>query len=306
MKIKNAIFVIMFLNISLIVHSKETEAIISDPNINNSFHERIKSVLWGGERYKITFEGVQQISETKLGSVEKWADGLAFHPNGEIAFSYGHGSTPNMTMAYWSSKGGGESVVNIQYAKRTEKINENKTEAKGYFWFFRGPIAFDPNGMCYFSLGSCQPNGIYKVLSNSPVEIEKLYSLGSTRSLQVPLFDKEHLYSTSFNGIFRYPIIKQKKPNEPWFTVHGEKILLSETLVINENEVIAQIVFMLSENASPEAYGIKSFLFDKKNNSYRVLSVDEIGPMAISWDGKRMIRYNNVNHTINEFSLVGK
>lgn len=276
----------------------------SKPTAEKTFNERIKSVFWGGEQYEMTFEGVQHIAETKLGPISNWIDGLAIHPDGQIAFSDGHGTTSHMILAYWTPSGIGEPVVNIQYTNRSDNTDDAKSEENGFFWFFAGPLAFGPDGTSYFSLGSCGPNGLYRVISNSPVQIEKLYALDSTRSLQIPLFDKDHLYSTTWNGIFRYPILSnQEKPDEPWFSVHGENILFSNCLIINENQVIAEIVFNIPKGSSGKDYYIKSFFFDRANNIYKVLSIEEIGPMAISWDGQKMIHFNKEESTIDEFIL---
>lgn len=284
-----------------------SQSIQADAVREKPFDERIRAVLWEGERYEMTFEGIQKVAETRVGTIDQWVKGLAFHPDGRIAFSDGRGTTPIMVMAFWNPEGMGDSVVNLQYAKRNEQNGENKTEEKGYFWFFAGPLAFDPNGISYFSLGSCGPNGLYKVVSNSPVEIEKLYSLGPTRSLQVPVFDKEHLYSTSSNGIYRYPIRSgQEIPDKPWFSVQGEKIMLGNCLVLNRDQVLADVVFRISKGTSDKDYYIKSFLFDRTSQSCKVLSVDEMGPMAVSLDGQRMIRFDKTEQSIKEFSFVSQ
>jgi len=238
----------------------------------------------------MAFEGIQQITETTLGSIDvPVVNGLSFDPDGRIAFSHGQGTTASMMMAYWTPDGIGESIVNLQYAQRDKQTEDDQTEEKGYFWFFNGPLAFDSKGTCYFSLGACSPNGLYKVVSTTPAQIEKIYPMNSTRSLQVPLFDDEHLYSTSSNGIYRYPIASQQKPNQPWFTVKGERLRLLDCLVVDPNKVIAAILFRTSQALSEKDYYIKSFVFDRIDKSFRVLSVDETGPMAISRDGQKMI-----------------
>lgn len=287
---------------SAIKQNDETE----DVPANVDFHKRIHAVVWEGQRYEMTYEGTQQISENVLGSVAPRPTGLAFHPDGRIAFSSGHGSTPKMVLAYWSPSEIGESVVNLQYANRSEREAEGKTEEQGFFWFFDGPLAFDAEGACYFSLGSCGPNGLYKVVSNSPVQIEKLYGdLYPTRSLQVPLFDTGHLYSTSSNGIFCYPIVaNERKPDHVWFKIIGEKIQLSHCLIVNSHQVIATVVFRIPKGSSDKEYYLKTLIFDRDNKSFRVFPFDQAGPMAISCDGQKMIHFDHLTLTINEFSLA--
>jgi hypothetical protein len=47
----------------------------------------------------------------------------------------------------------------------------------------------------------------------------------------------------------------------------------------------------------------KTLLLDREAKAYWNLSTDDIGPMAMSWDGKRLIRLNEVKGAITEFSL---
>ncbi|HOQ03674.1 MAG TPA: hypothetical protein PKY88_00475 [Anaerohalosphaeraceae bacterium] len=44
-------------------------------------------------------------------------------------------------------------------------------------------------------------------------------------------------------------------------------------------------------------------MFDKQTRTCRILPFDQIGPMAVSWDGKRMIRFDASSFSIVEFSL---
>lgn len=271
------------------------------------FHERIHTVLWAGERCDVTFAGEQHITESKLGPINVWVDGLTFHPDGQIAFSYGNGATPDMMLAYWSSSGIGEPIVNLQYAKLSKTESGSALEKKGFFWFFSGPLAIGADGVCYFSLGSCNPNGLYKIISSSPVQIEKLYTLDSTRSLQIPLFDTHHLYSTNRDGIFRYPITPDgnELSNKPWFVVLGDQVALMNCLVVDPNQIIAEVVFRTPRNASNKNY-VKSLVFDRNKKCFWALPVDYIGAMAISWDGQKMIRFDRDMQAIYEFVLGDK
>ena len=150
----------------------------------------------------------------------------------------------------------------------------NKSEEQGNFWFFAGPLTFDSDGTCYFSLGSCSPNGLYQVLTHSPTRIKKLYTLDSARSLQVPWFDKKHLYSASWNGIFRYPLDNhQQKPAGPWFSVSGDNILLSHCLAVSPDLVIANVVFKIPQESSSKSYYIKSLIFDRISKSFKVCPI---------------------------------
>jgi len=265
-------------------------------------------VLTGGDGafLHLSYRGVIQIDETTIGPMEAWPDGLAFHPDGRIAFSEGHGTHKDMRIVYWSQQGDFEPVVEIKYARRQRGQDDSSAlEKQGFFWFFSGPLAFDADGTCYFSLGSCQPNGIYRVTSADPIDIEKLLALGSTSSLQVPLFDKTHLYSTSWNGIFRYPMTASSSKSKPWFRISGDGILMNHSLIIDPNRVVVRSLIRKPSNTQKREYDTKTLLFDKEQKAFWSLSVDDFGPMAISWDGKQMIRFDGKAKTIKEFSLQG-
>ena len=263
------------------------------------FHQKIEGVWWDGAFLHLSYCGVIQVDETIIGPLDARPDGLAFHPDGRIAFSDGHGSHPDMRIAYWSPQGEFEPVVEIKYARRQrgqDQDDSSALEKQGIFWFFSGPLAFDANGTCYFSLGSCHPNGIYRVASADPVEIEKLCAVDATSSLQVPLFDKTHLYSTSGNGIFRYSMTASSAKSNPWFRIYGDGILMKHSLIINPNRVVVYCLIRKPSNT-------KTLLFDKEQKAFWSLPVDDFGPMAISWDGKKMIRFDIKAKTIKEFSL---
>ena len=76
-----------------------------------------------------------------------------------------------------------------------------------------------------------------------------------------------------------------------------------DTLVLSETKVIACVLFRTKQTVNGKEYYKKSFVFDRNAKTYRVLSVDDIGPMAISWDGKRMIRFDSSTKSINDFQL---
>lgn len=278
------------------------------------FHQKIEGVWWDGAFLHLSYCGVIQVDETRIGLLEARPDGLAFHPDGRIAFSEGHGTHPDMRIAYWSRQGEFEPVVEIKYARRqrgqdqddSSALEKSALEKQGIFWFFSGPLAFDANGTCYFSLGSCHPNGIYRVTSADPVEIEKLCAVDATSSLQVPLFDKRHLYSTSWNGIFRYSMTESSAKSNPWFRISGDGIdgiLMNHSLIINPNRVVVYSLFRKPSNTQKREYDSKTLLFDKEQKAFWSFPVDDFGPMAISWDGKKMIRFDRKAKTIKEFSL---
>ncbi|MEJ5259880.1 MAG: redoxin domain-containing protein [Anaerohalosphaeraceae bacterium] len=270
------------------------------------FQERIRNVWWDGQEYTFTFAGQQPIRENRIGPIDCRITGLAFHPDGRIAFASGHGTTPDMLLSYWSPDGVGESIVDLQYHPYSETADRDALEAEGKFWFFAGPLAVSRDGTCFFSLGACGPNGIYKVLSKNPVQIQKLQRSDAVQSLQIPYFDPEWLYVGSSKGLYRLPLTSSDDKRyglTPWFSVNGDYIYHTYTLAADPNLVLAQITFRVHEKEPEKSYYQKSFVFDKQTHTYRALPIDQIGPMAISWDGKRMIRFDISSFSIVEFSL---
>jgi hypothetical protein len=92
-------------------------------------------------------------------------------------------------------------------------------------------------------------------------------------------------------------LIDAGEESSPWFQLRGNRVLQFDSLVISKTKVIASVLFRTAQKADGKEYFKKSFLFDRDAKTYAVLPQDDIGPMAMSWDGKRMIRF--------EFSFFG-
>jgi len=281
---------------------------------NVGFPQKIEGVWWDGDFLPLSYRGAIKVVETPIRLlVRSGPCGLAFHPDGRIAFSEGQGCNENMLIAYGSANGNFDPVVDIKYVNIKDGQNPSAAlENQGFFWSFNGPLAFNADGTCYFSLGSCNPNGIYKITSSKPVKIEKLHSIESASSLQVPVFDKSCLYSTSWNGIFRYALTAAPASTKSnlWFSISGDGILMSHSLIISSTRVVVDALIFKSSTEKRD-YDMVTLIFDKEQKAYWSLLADRsrptagFGPMAISWDGKQMIHFNSKANTINGFSLEG-
>jgi len=277
------------------------------------FYERICYVNWDGQRFKPAFGWIRSLGQNEIGPVSPallntQPRGLAFAPDGRIGISAGQGTTPHMVMTFWDNAGPGESIVDIKYQKRSfepaDGLDWDSLERQGYFWFFAGPLAFDKSGTCYFSLGPCRPNGIYRVNSTCPVEIEKLCNIGSTTSLQIPFFDTDNIYATSQRGIYRYPLLPSNNTEpEPWFRIEGDGISMGHSLVVSPTKVIVGILIDNSQHELDRDFDYKTLCFNKDTRSFQVLYGDSFGPMAMSWDGEQLIRFDKAAGTITEFTL---
>jgi predicted DNA-binding antitoxin AbrB/MazE fold protein len=259
---------------------------------------RLTGIEWKGESFSPKLSGRRSFSQRTLGSVSLYPDGLAFHPDGRIAISDGSGTSERMSLVFWSPDGLGEKVAPIRYAGKVDGAERDRLEREGAFWFFGGPLAFDRSGVPLFSLGNCSPNGLFRVRSIDPLEVEKVATLDSTEALQVPSFDPDAAYSTSWDGIYRYSLLGAggaKRP--PWFTVRGFDVILQGTLILSPSRVIADVMFQ-GEPATTVAME-----FDREAKSLVLLGTEALGPMAVSWDGKRIIRHDAKTRTIREVTL---
>ena len=188
---------------------------------------RISRVHWAGERIELQYRGHQAVKEEEIGPIDASPSGLAFHPDGRIAFSEGFGTHPDMRIAFWDQGKIGASVVPLKRGSPTTDTTlppvetrkryvqeQAQMEREGKFWFFGGPLAFDRAGTCYFSLGGCGGNGLYRVESASPVHIERRYSIQSNRSLQIPFFDEDHFYVSMHDQVCAI-LSSRPKPRNP-------------------------------------------------------------------------------------------
>jgi len=301
------------------VDAQPPKAPAEKPRAERPVGQWIRSVVWDGEEFQPVYRGQQSLEEKILGpvlerlpqpiQVDPWGErqtvrrveprGLAFHPDGRIAYSRGQGSNKEMRLAFWDTEGTGLSVVDLEFRLVGNLDEQANMERQGQFFFFAGYLAFDKSGTCYFSPGPVSPNGIYRVNSRSPVDIERLHSVAATWSLQVPSFDSERIYATFYDRIDRCPIRGEKAgPPEPWFRMRGDGIFFHRTLILSPTQILA-VVFAKGTSQPGD-----TLCFDKESHSFTRISKD-LGPMAVSWDGKRMVRYDPGAKLFKQFRLAG-
>ena len=78
---------------------------------------------------------------------------------------------------------------------------------------------------------------------------------------------------------------------------------MKHSLIIDPNRVIVRSLIRKPSDGQKREYDTTTLLFDKEQKAFWSLSVDDFGPMAISWDGKRMIRFDGKAKAVNEFSI---
>lgn len=275
--------------------------------------DSVSTVTWDGESIEMTLGGTQRIREIDVGELSQYPDGLAFHPDGRIAFSQGHGAHEDMQIAFWEKGQIGAPVVNIKWTDSTPALSGSKRaeqERSGLFGFFGGPLAFDSRAKCYFSLGNCVPNGIYRVDAISPVNIEKLYSTGSLRSLQIPAFDNGFIYATSSNGIWKYPLDPRKGTEQSlWFCFehkqHELQLYLDDTLILSPTRLV--VVLRCSQkvlNGGNDTF-TQALCIDSELKEITLLPIGWDGAMAVNWDGALAIRFDAQSQRIKQVTLEG-
>jgi hypothetical protein len=137
------------------------------------------------------------------------------------------------------------------------------------------------------------------------VDIQKLYAIPPNWALQIPSFDPEHIYSTSWNGVTRYSL-RPADGEKPlvWFRVQPPEVVLIRSLVLSATKLIAEVGFAPDPGKPGDGLQFKTLLFDKETRGMALLADGPLGPMAISWDGKRMIRFDAQSKSVKEFSFT--
>ena len=252
--------------------------------------KRINVMWWGDERLDVTYTGRREVNVRTLWPTNIYPDGLAFHPDERLAVSKGSGTHADMFLAFLLEGVVDEYIVPLQFAPKG-RAKKKSLEREGYFWFFNGALAFDAHGTCYFNLGNCSDNGIYKVTSREPVAIEKICDTGPSSSLQIPYFDQEHVYWTWHDKLYRYPVKESEdtlpKREMPWFRILHPKIAFYNMLLISPNELLLNVGF--GANSWEDT---RTLYINRTARTFSLIDAGEFGAMAISTDGGQLVAYD--------------
>jgi hypothetical protein len=280
---------------------------LTDPSTPLS--KRIERVLWDGTVIDVRYKGKLAVEETQIGAFDLETigtriEGLAFHPDGRIAFSGGQGTELPYKVAFWSRDGTVTDIVALQHRwdKAASKEEHEKNRSQGIFWYFSGPMAFDREGNCYLSDGGGgEGGGIYLVKSSSPLILEKLVD-AEPYSLQIPSFDPQHVYSTERDGIKKYPLSSSVEEGQRrWFAIDEKESVYCRGLVVSPSRVIVVAAYSpTGRGRTVPAWTV--LVFDKDAAAFWDCT-DYWDAMAVSWDGERMIRYEQTPSSIVEFRL---
>jgi hypothetical protein len=164
----------------------------------------------------------------------------------------------------------------------------------------------DTGGRCYFSPGSGSPNALFRIDPGEPARVTRLFSLTSSSSLQVLSFDPGHIYVTSWDGIQRRPFGEKPEdnPRADWFRIEGEGVIVTRTLILGPSEVIVQCISRRASEEDKLLFDRRTFLFDRSARAFWRIAEDELGPMAISWDRREVVRYDDQTRTLRRVILA--
>ncbi len=272
------------------------------------YADLITSMIWEGAAFTPRYRGEIKVKEKVLGPINGTnLRGLAFHPDGRIAYAVGNGATDSMALNYWKQDGTSSLLVKLKFKPRgDDKAERDAEEARGTFWVFAGKLAFNRAGNCFFVLGN-PDDSIYKVLTGSPVSIEKWHHVGGgANALQIPAFDDNHFYVSESNSIYRVDMDKDLQRSTdtttPWFSLRGMDIKFSTTLVLNPNTIITLLRIRPSGNESQ--YTFHALLLDRTQNAcWSIPALSAYTWLALSWNGQKIIYYDSKKYQIVEIAV---
>jgi hypothetical protein len=157
------------------------------------FRSRLKRFVFTSQSCPAKYLGVVSLVDRPFGKLPFSAAGISLGKDGGIIVSSGNGTTPHMKLVKWSPKGGVVDIVPLIYQKFDHKSfspsERADDERAGRFWFFGGQVAHDRNDQVLFTHGACGGNGIVRVVSDAPVQLQRLNECIASSSLQVPPWD---------------------------------------------------------------------------------------------------------------------
>ncbi|MBE2285350.1 MAG: hypothetical protein IAE77_17955 [Prosthecobacter sp.] len=292
-------------------------AIISKAAPPLPYADMVQEIRWKGEPVKLEHRGslpakimpLDKIFKEEKTNYQLDVRALAFHPDGRICFAHGTGSGAMMGLRFWDAPGKISRFVTLTHASESgDQAKREADQAKGLFGVFTGSVAFDKEGGCYLSPSSGSRSAIHRVLTADPVAMEKWRPVNVAASLQIPFFDDGHLYVRIGDHVDRVMLEKAdnwKNGVEEWFRVKGADIRLTDALLLTPSRMLV-CVSIRRPDVPANSRDIQVFhtlLVDFEQKACWLLPGNEVGPMALSWDGKRVVRYHKLSYTLVEISL---
>ncbi len=279
------------------------------------FQSRLKRFRYGQQTVPANYLGVMSIVERPLGTVPYHVRGLSIGPDGSIVLTSGSGTTPHMKLVEWTPPGETSTIVPLLYKKSEKgitKAERAEDEKAGRFWFFGGQVAHDRKGDLLMTLGACCDNGIFRVSPTSSAPFARLNTCVSSSSLQVPSWDSNHAYIARSNSITRFALSAgSAEIEDEVFSIDGFDVYLGNTLLLARDKIIAGFSLPTGEKdkRGVSVSGKFGIYIDRAAGGYYLLCDDYLSPMAVSPDGRRMIRASkgpDGKTIITEFSLRKK
>lgn len=293
----------------------EETVLTPDEEYFEIFQTRLKRFRFGKQSVAAKYLGVMSIIERPIGTLPYNARGLSIGPDGTVVLTSGSGTTPHMKLVEWTSPGETSTIAPLLYKKFTQGITKQERaedERAGRFWFFGGQVAHDRNGEILITLGACCDNGIFRVSTASATPFRRLNTCISSSSLQVPSWDSNHAYIARGNSITRFSLSGGSADiKDEIFSIDGYNVYLGNTLMVDRDRIIAGLSLPTEEkdNRGVEISGKFGIYIDRVAGGYYLIRDDYLSPMAISPDGRRMIRSSKDSagtNILTEFALRKK
>ncbi len=262
-----------------------------------------KKMSWRGKSVAIDYQGEWPWTSTVYAPFSGYVTGLAFHPDGRLAVGQGGGSTSPVVIDFIAPDGG---KTNFVTGRSTPNSMPDQTLdqliAEGTTPFFSGPIAFDKNGQCLFSLGPFQEtrpgrapgNGAFRVISTQPARFAAVTLFGGTQQLQVPPFDNAGLYATTAGGVRRFDLTQPSVVGSEVFDIDAnfsDFILLSPT----------RAIFTLRLNFPELQKQYVTVLVDADAHALWLVAPARLGPFALAFDAGRLVYFDSTEHSLRSF-----
>ncbi|MFH1498354.1 MAG: hypothetical protein ABII82_11060 [Verrucomicrobiota bacterium] len=277
-----------------------------------TFQARLKRFRFGKQSMPAKYLGVMSIIERPIGDLPYPVRGLSIGPDGTIVMTAGHGTTARMELVEWTLPGATSRIAPMHFKKFQPDVSKEeraRDEKEGRFWFFAGQVAHDRNGEVLMTLGRCSGNGIFRVTASSPTPFQRLNTCTVSSSLQVTSWDNNHAYIANGNVILRFRVSDDSAAlKDEVFSIEGEDIYLGNTLMLDREKIIVGLTLPTGEKDSRgvSIAGKFGIYIDRSAGGYYLIHDDYLSAMAVSPDGRRMIRSSRESarkYILTEFAL---
>lgn len=291
----------------LMMISKQTNR--PDEDAFFKYQDKLKAFQLGSKNFKARYLGTKAVQDEPIGKIRNYPNSFSLLADGRLAIARGSGTVARMSLNYWDTSGIETEILPLTYEpspKGLSKEDKEKREKDGKLWFYGGQIAAGKNDQLYTTLGACCDNGILKIKDTS---LERLNYTISSSSFQIPDWDQRHGYIGRVHEIRKYRLKKSPEAfenGEVYFSVSGDTLYINHSLMLSDSQLVVCLSYDSGELNERDRKIFTSFtlLIDKDKGGYYLIKEGSLGPMTISQDGSRMLRYDSEQQMLCEFKLI--